>query len=348
MKTLFVLVLFLFSTLTVCDSNLDHNMARLPNGVSLHYVSSGSRESPAVILLHGFPEFWYSWKESIVPISSQGYYVIALDQRGYGESDKPSSPHSYNIMHLTTDLILLLDTLRIDKAHLVGHDWGAIVAWWGAYLYQHRFRSVTGLSVPYLAPPMQLQEYVEKFGEDFYINRFQEFGIGEGVFDTENIEWFYRLALTMPATSGKRQEAPTISGWKSGLEWLKNNPSASQFPSWFSEEDLNKYVNNFKKNGFTSPLNYYRNWDRNIRILEKTVKERNYYIDIPSYFIGGVNDVPFLKEKKYVESKYLRNYEGPSWLETGHFIQVEKPVEVAELLTKFFKKVDVGVKKDEL
>jgi len=103
---------------------------------------------------------------------------------------------------------------------------------------------------------------------------------------------------------------------------------------------LNAYVRNYKKNGFTAPLNYYRNWNRNIILLEETVKERDYYIDIPSYYIGGVNDVPFLKEKIWIHSKYLRNYEGPTWLETGHFIQIEKPVEVAELLAAFFKKVD--------
>jgi len=214
------------------------------------------------------------------------------------------------------------------------------VAWWTAYLHPDRFESVTALSVPWWVPLPTMEDFVKNYGEDFYINRFQEYGLAENLFNTENIEWLFRLMMVIPSNQKNEESRPNLSTWAAGLSLIKKFPSPIPFPTWFSENDLNEYVKTYKKNGFTGPLNYYRNWNRNIVLLEESVKERGYYIDIPSYFIGAQNDLAFLKTEKYVNSPYLRNYEGPVWLDSGHFVQIEKAQEVSELLLKFFKMVD--------
>ncbi|KAH7517049.1 hypothetical protein FEM48_Zijuj09G0020500 [Ziziphus jujuba var. spinosa] len=146
------------------------------NGINLHVASIGT--GPVVLFLHGFPELWYSWRHQLLSLSALGYRAIAPDLRGYGDSDAPPSAASYTAHHIVGDLVGLLDHLGIDKVFLVGHDWGAIVAWYLCLFRPDRVKALVNLSVPF-RPRNPTRKPVESFkalfGEDFYMCRFQSF-----------------------------------------------------------------------------------------------------------------------------------------------------------------------------
>ena len=144
------------------------------NGINMHVASIGT--GPAVLLLHGFPELWYSWRHQMLALSSLGYKAIAPDLRGYGDSDAPPSPESYSAFHIVGDLVGLIDKLGIDQIFLVGHDWGAMVAWYFSLFRPDRVKALVNLSVPF-RPRHPARKPVETlralFGDDYYICRFQ-------------------------------------------------------------------------------------------------------------------------------------------------------------------------------
>jgi pimeloyl-ACP methyl ester carboxylesterase len=117
------------------------------NGIHLHIAEQG--DGPAVILCHGFPESWYSWRHQLAALSEAGFRAVAPDMRGYGQSDRPDATDQYTLLHLVGDMVGLVDALDVNQAAIAGHDWGAPVAWHSALLRPDRFRAVIGLSVPF-------------------------------------------------------------------------------------------------------------------------------------------------------------------------------------------------------
>ena len=152
---------------------IEHTTVRT-NGIKMHVASIGS--GPAILFLHGFPELWYSWRHQMLALSSLGYCAIAPDLRGYGETDSPPSPESYSALHIVGDLVGLLDHLGLDQVFLVGHDWGAIIAWYFCLFRPDRIKALVNLSVPFFRRDPAIN-FVEKFraalGDDFYMCRFQ-------------------------------------------------------------------------------------------------------------------------------------------------------------------------------
>lgn len=146
------------------------------NGIKLHVAAAGPVTGPPVLLLHGFPELWYSWRHQIVFLSSAGYRVIAPDLRGYGDSDAPPSSESYTTLHIVGDLVGLLDELGIEKVLLVGHDWGALIAWYFCLFRPDKIKASVILSVQFF-PRNPATPFIEGFkavlGEQFYMVRFQ-------------------------------------------------------------------------------------------------------------------------------------------------------------------------------
>ena len=118
------------------------------NGIRMHLAEAG--EGPVVVLCHGFPESWYSWRHQLVALAEAGYHAVAPDQRGYGQTDRPEAIEAYTLLHLVGDIVGVLDALGAPTAVVVGHDWGAPVAWHAALLRPDRFRAVIGLSVPFI------------------------------------------------------------------------------------------------------------------------------------------------------------------------------------------------------
>ena len=147
------------------------------NGINMHVASIGS--GPAILFLHGFLELWYSWRHQMLALSSLGYRCIAPDLRGYGDTDAPPSPASYTVFHIVGDLVGLIEQLGVEQVFLVGHDWGAIIAWYLCLFRPDKIKALVNLSVPFFRRNPNIN-FVEGFravlGDDFYMCRFQVSG----------------------------------------------------------------------------------------------------------------------------------------------------------------------------
>jgi len=234
------------------------------NGVRLRIFEAGNLGDPLVVLAHGFPELAYSWRHQIPVLAQAGYRVMAPDQRGYGGSARPEAVEAYDIHALTGDLVGLLDDADAERAVFVGHDWGAMVVWHTALLHPERVRAVIGLSVPPIprARSRPTTRWREKFGDDFYMLRFQEPGVADAELEAD--------------------VAATMSGMFAGLV-----STTAELPDWISTEEFDHYVAEFSRTGFTGALNWYRNYDRN---WESTPQLADARITAPALFIGGTAD----------------------------------------------------------
>ncbi|KAK9099062.1 hypothetical protein Syun_026107 [Stephania yunnanensis] len=141
------------------------------NGINMHIAEKG--EGPVVLFLHGFPELWYSWRHQIVSLAASGYHAVAPDLRGYGDTDAPSPISSYTCFHIVGDLIALIDTLGVQQVFLVGHDWGAIIAWFLAMFRPDKVKALVTFSVPFFARNPNVELFHSVYGDDYYISRFQ-------------------------------------------------------------------------------------------------------------------------------------------------------------------------------
>ncbi|PEG43213.1 epoxide hydrolase [Mycolicibacterium agri] len=287
------------------------------NGVELRVFEAGDRGAPVVVLAHGFPELAYSWRHQMPVLAAAGFHVIAPDQRGYGGSSRPEPVEAYDIHALTGDLVALLDHAGhagTEQAVFIGHDWGAMVVWHAALLHPTRVRAAAGLSVPPIprARSRPTQRWREKFGEDFYMLRFQE----PGVADAE-------LAADVRAT---------MSGMFAGL-----SVGRATLPDWISPDEFEYYVAEFRRTGFTGALNWYRNYDRN---WETTPQLAGATTKVPALFVGGTADpiAPTMNPanaREVVVGPYTEE-----WIDgAGHWIQQERPDEVNRILLAFLEKV---------
>src|SRR4051812_16368126 len=216
------------------------------NGVELWVVEDGPADGPVVVLLHGFPELGYSWRHQIPALTQAGFRVVVPDLRGYGRSDAPPDIADYAISAMSGDVIGLIDHAGVEQAVVVGHDWGADVAWKTAWLHPERVRAVAGLSVPFVprapAPPLAIMR--EHLGPDFYIVWFQEPGVAEAALERDVRRTLCATRIWDPAWAAQEDDDPPR-------------------PGWLSEEDLQVYVDAFAATGFRGGLSYYRNIDRN-------------------------------------------------------------------------------------
>jgi pimeloyl-ACP methyl ester carboxylesterase len=236
------------------------------NGIELSLIDEGEGET--IVLCHGFPELAYSWRRQIPALVGAGYRVLAPDMRGYGDSSVPADPDAYDVLTLCGDVCGLLDAVGEESAIVIGHDWGAAVAWQLAQVHPERVRAVAGLSVPFIprppAPPIPILR--ANLGEDFYIVWFQEPGAADSAFARD-----VRATLT------------SSSQWARG--WA---PAPDSRPApWQSEAELAVYVEAFTRTGFTGGMNWYRNLDRNWELTEPFGQWR---IEQPAMFLTGELD----------------------------------------------------------
>ncbi len=285
------------------------------NGISLHVAEEG-RGRP-VILAHGFPELWYSWRHQLPALAEQGYRVLACDMRGYGESSRPERVDAYSVDALSNDLLGLLDETGEERAAFVGHDWGAVVVWHLARAHPERVAAVAGLSVPFIPPGRHppVERLRETLGEDFYIVWFQEPGVAEKA-----------LSRDVKRTLTAREV------W--GAEWAERDDQPS-LPRWWDERDLRVYVDAFERTGFTGGLNYYRNLDRNWE-LEKALGDRR--IEPPSMFLTGERDpVRQFSPVERMEGWASDLRENVVVDGIGHWVQQEAPERVNDALIRFLE-----------
>ncbi len=310
------------------------------SGTRIHYVEAGS--GPLVMLVHGFPEGGYSWRHQIDHLASRGWRCVAIDHRGYGLSDNPAEVESYTVMHLAGDVIAVATALQPGPFSLVGHDWGASVAWNAALFRPDLIKAVAGLSVPFGArppvPPIGILR--RRAGEGFYQVYFQEPGVAEAELEADVHS---SLAVLFYAVSGEAGNKHGISnltrlGNKSLLASLPEPPELLM--PWLTPSDLDRFAEGFERNGFSGPLNFYRNMDRNWYLTAPWAGKR---IEPPALFAAGSLDpvVNFPGAQANIESMTGRF----DALETvamipggGHWIQQEKPEEVNELLESFLNR----------
>jgi pimeloyl-ACP methyl ester carboxylesterase len=314
------------------------------NGINLRIAEMG--KGPLVILLHGFPESWYSWRHQLPALAKAGFHVVAPDMRGYGKSDKPAAVEEYDIQHLTGDVVGLIDALGEKTAAVVGHDWGSIIAWNCLLLHPDRFTALVPMSVPYggRAAESPLATMKKTFGDNFfYILYFQEPGTAEAEFDANPRAFLSGLYLSPDSP----REKPAVTDPKrSAGGWIPRMGAPKGLPPWLTQADLDYYVNEFKEAGFRGGINYYRNFHRN---WETTPQLAGAKIAQPVLFIAGEKDGVIrgatAEQLTATMSPVATNLRGVKLIpEAGHWVQQERPAETNEALVQFLKDVSKGAK----
>jgi epoxide hydrolase A/B len=310
------------------------------NGVQLRVIEAGDRGAPVVVLTHGFPELAYSWRHQIPVLAEAGYHVLAPDQRGYGGSSRPDAIDAYDIHQLTGDVVGLLDDVGAQRAVWVGHDWGAIVAWNAPLLHPDRVTAVASLSVPPLPRPRTAPTSVwrKTFGENFfYILYFQEPGVADAELNGDPAGFMRRM---IGGAGTPRDEAAALRMLAPGPEgFIARIPEADGLPDWISQNELDHYIAEFSRTGFTGALNWYRNFDRN---WESTPELADVKISVPCLFIGGTADpvlafTPTDRASQAISGPYRQlMIEG-----AGHWLQQERPAEVNAALLEFLNGLEL-------
>jgi len=268
------------------DDTIRHRQLKVGD-LSMHVAEAG--EGPLVLLCHGFPECWYSWRHQLTALAEAGYHAVAPDMRGYGRTDAPAPVDAYTIMHLVGDMTELLAALGEKQAVIVGHDWGSVVAWNAALLRPDRFRAVVGMSVPFLPRiPVKPTTIMKALAGDrfLYILYFQEPGKAEAELDPRAREMMRGMLYTASGAIDASQFKKLVELPKSA-KFLDAMVQPDTLPAWLSEDDLNVYVGEFERTGFRGGLNWYRNFDRNWELLAPFADWR---ITVPALFVGGLRD----------------------------------------------------------
>jgi pimeloyl-ACP methyl ester carboxylesterase len=310
------------------------------NGVELHVVDEG--DGFPVVLCHGFPELSFSWRHQIPVLAEAGFRVLAPDQRGYGRSDRPDAVDDYDLEHLTDDMIGLLDAIGEERAVWVGHDWGSMVAWGLAQRHPDRSAGVVGMSVPF-APrgPMSVTQAIKALLGDnfFYILYFQEPGVADANL-AENVEETMRGFLAGLAEDESSSEMlRNLTGENDGRGLRERLPYDAELPSWLTQAELDHYVSEFTRTGFTGGINWYRNFDRNWERSEHLADTK---IEVPAAFIAGASDPVLLMSPPAIMDGWVTDLRASVLIEgAGHWVQQEKPHEVNRALLDFLGGLDL-------
>jgi pimeloyl-ACP methyl ester carboxylesterase len=314
------------------------------NGIRIHIAEQG--EGPVIVLCHGFPETWYSWRRQLPALAAAGFRAVAPDMRGYAETESPIAIDQYTLLHLVGDMVGLLDALNIEKAVIAGHDWGAPVAWHAALLRPDRFRGVVDLSVPFIPRGQVYTSENLPQTEDaiFYQDYFQTPGVAEAELE-RNIRSTVRILLYSLSADVPRP-GTTPGGGSAGMisrkaGFFSNMIDPLSLPHWISETEANVYVEQFSRSGYRGGLNWYRNISRNRQLLAAFDGLK---IAVPALYIVGESDVvlafpdmdrliaglsetvPLLKQTIVVPA-------------CGHWTQQERPEEVNSAIIEFLKSV---------
>jgi pimeloyl-ACP methyl ester carboxylesterase len=313
------------------------------NGLRMHVAEAG--RGPLVILCHGFPESWYSWRHQLVALARAGYHAVAPDQRGYGQTTAPEPIEQYTLLHLVGDIVGLLDALGEATAVIAGHDWGAPVAWHAALLRPDRFRAVVGLSVPFrprgsVRPTSVMAQTPEAI---FYQLYFQEPGVAEADLERDPRATIRRL-LYWGSGEGRDPGAGRVGEGDVGMVpraggLVQSRPDPPTLPPWLTETDIEHYASEFARVGFRGGLNWYRNIDRNWELLAPWAGAR---VTVPALYMAGERDLILAFRGMDQLLPALPRFI-PTLQETvilpgcGHWTQQERPAEVTDALLAFLK-----------
>ncbi len=284
------------------------------NGIHLHAAEAG--DGPLVLMCHGFPELWWSWRHQLPALAAGGYRAVALDMRGYGLSSAPGADDAYDIVAIAGDVVGAITALGEERAVVVGHDWGAVAAWSAARLHPERVRGVAGLSVPATprppSPPAAL--FREHLGEDFYFL------------------WMAEPGTPAALAKDVRRTIATTKVWNA--TWAAEEGDHPPTPAFMTDADLQVYVDAFERTGFENPLRWYRNLDRNWELTADAPPT----IDVPAMFLTGERDPvarwmpPAVMTGLVTDLRETVTVPG-----AGHWVQQERPAEVNAALLGFLE-----------
>ena len=309
------------------------------NGITLNIAEAG--QGPLLLLCHGWPELAYSWRHQMLPLAAAGYHVVAPDMRGYGASSAPPAIADYAITDLVGDMVALVAALGETRAAVVGHDWGAMVAWSCALMRPDLFQAVAALSVPFRArhpstPPLALLRADGR--DDFYWFYFNREGVAEAEFECDIAAALRRVLVygsgDAPAGRALGLMVAPGGGFLDGCD-----DPGDALPAWLGAADIETYAAGFRRSGFRGGFNWYRNLDRNWAL---TAPLQGAKVRPPALFVAGTRDgvihskmgrkhleqmaadVPLLRAKVLIDG-------------AGHWVQQERPVEVNAALLDFLR-----------
>jgi pimeloyl-ACP methyl ester carboxylesterase len=276
------------------------------NRIKLHVVTAGPKDGQPVILLHGFPEFWYGWRKQIEPLAEAGYRVIVPDQRGYNLSDKPKGIKSYSLDKLADDILGLMDALGYKKVNLIGHDWGAVVAWALAIWHPERLHKLGILNVPHPAVMLNFLRRgdPEQLRRSWYVFAFQ-------------IPWLPEYFLRR-------------NNWRNAVRVLRGSGKIHTF----TNEDIAEYKGAWSQPGaMTAMVNWYR---AAARYLPKMLKDGR--VKIPTLMLWGMQDVALSHRMARLSVDYCDDGKLVFFEDATHWVQHDEAEAVNQLLIEFLSK----------
>jgi pimeloyl-ACP methyl ester carboxylesterase len=316
--------------------DIEHRTVRT-NGIQMHIAELGS--GPLVVMCHGFPESWYSWRHQLRALATAGFHAVAPDMRGYGRTEAPAAIDQYTLLHLVGDMVGLVDALGGGPAVIAGHDWGAPVAWHAALLRPDKFRGVIGLSTPFRprspAPPTTLMPRNE--AALFYQLHFQQPGIAEAEFESDPRRSLHAMLYGASGDRPPREANAALGMVPRGGRFLDLDPDPLPLPPWLTQDDLNFYGAEFARTGFRGGLNWYRNIDRNWELLSALQGAK---VTVPALYVAGDRDMVLAFPGAQQLIAGLKNFV-PQLTRAimlpgcGHWTQQERAAEVSAAMTGF-------------
>ncbi len=304
------------------------------NGIRMALYEQG--QGVPVIMCHGFPELAYAWRHQIPAIAAAGFRAIAPDQRGYGNTDQPQAIESYDIHHLTGDLVGMLDALEIEKAVFVGHDWGGVVTWAMPLLHPTRVAGVIGVNTPFLprAPMDPIALMRAAYGEDMYIVYFQKPGVADAALAADpgkTLRLFYRRTGMTIAEFDKR---PAEERNLALVHALQSDEGLWPGEPLHSQEEHDFFVKAFTRTGFTGGINWYRNFTRNWHSMEGVTQR----VDCPALMVMAENDIVLRPSLADGMEAFVPDLEKHLIKNCGHWTQTEKPDEINRVMIDWLKR----------
>jgi pimeloyl-ACP methyl ester carboxylesterase len=315
------------------------------NGISIHTVSVG--EGPLVLFCHGFPESWYSWRHQLQAVADAGFRAVAMDMRGYGDTSAPEDVGAYTMSHLVGDTVGVVNALGADQAVIVGHDWGAPVAWYSALMRPDVFRAVAALSVPYTPPIGGLPSGLTMNGlmahaagdRDYYRLYFQEPGVAEAEIEVDMARFVrgFLYSISGDIVEDGVHERGWAGFFPKGERLIDQLVVPETLPQWVTEEDVAFYVDALSRSGIRGGLNWYRNIDALPTVLAPFVGAT---IRQPALYLAGEYDLIAGNTADALNGvrELLPNLHALQVLSrAGHWLQQERPAEVNDALLDFLR-----------
>ena len=285
-------------------------------------------DGPPVIFVHGFPELAYSWRHQLPAIAAAGYRAIAPDMRGYGGTDKPPDVGDYTVQKLIGDITGLMDKLELERALIVGHDWGALVGWQMCLLAPERMAGYVALNIPFFKrPPINPITFMRlKLGKDFYIVNFQDSDEADRRFAEDPRRFIdvmmrvRRVDRSQPRPKRRKREPLSL------LRLLDSEEPGGD--PLLTPAELDTYADAFAAGGFTGPINWYRNFRHNWKSTRGVAQK----VRVPTLFIGAEDEIVVNRGQIEAMKPYVDDLEIVMLADCGHWSQQEKPAEVNAVL----------------